>query len=215
MRKINNKNTARIPVQQRSKVRFNKIMATAEEMMLEIGVDEVSPHKIAKRANIPPASIYQYFPTMGILFSTMAEIHFIKAFDLFDGALEQADINSWQDLALIFVDGVYDFYAKDKISEGLFLGIYLAPGVRELSTSRLTRFGVWYTEKFTYFYAKSALVLLPEKIAICIEVMKGVFLRCIGIHGKLQPSYKKEASTLVMAYLGEFFNTIDNQTNKN
>jgi len=125
---------------------------------------------------------------MGILFSTMAEIHFIKAFDLFDGALEQADINSWQGLA---------------------------PGVRELSTSRLTRFGVCYTEKFTYFYAKSALVLLPEKIAICIEVMKGVFLRCIGIHGKLQPSYKKEASTLVMAYLGEFFNMIDNQANKN
>ena len=201
--------TAKIPVQTRSKIRFNKILTVAEEMVVADGVDAISPHKIAKRAQIPPASVYQYFPSMGALFSTMAEMHFVKAFDLVNQTLENTSIRCWQDLAEILIDGAYDFYNKDKISEILFLGIYLAPGVRELSAQRLSRFGVWYAEKFALLYKKSDLELLPEKLSICIEVMKGVYIRCLNVHGELKPAYKEEARILVMNYLQDFFQKID------
>ncbi len=209
MQEIDVKYAAKTPVQARSKQRFNKILAIAEEMVVADGVDAISPHKIAKRAQIPPASVYQYFPSMGALFSTMAEVHFVKAFDLVNETIENTSIRHWQDLAKILVDGAYDFYRKDKISEILFLGVYLAPGVRELSVERLTRFGLWYAEKFALFYKKSELVELPEKLSLCIEVMKGVYIRCLNLHGELRPEYKEEARILVMNYLQDFFQKID------
>ncbi len=209
MQEIDVRYAAKIPVQTRSKLRFNKILAIAEEMVLADGIDEISPHKIAKRAQIPPASVYQYFPSMGALFSTMAEMHFVKAFDLVNETIENTSIRSWRDLATILVDGAYDFYNKDKISEILFLGIYLAPGVRELSAQRLTRFGLWYAEKFALLYKKSDLEQLPEKLSLCIEVMKGVYIRCLNVHGELKPAYKEEARILVMNYLQDFFQKID------
>ena len=84
MQDIDVRYTAKIPVQKRSRKRFNEILLAAEQLILEIGIEQVSPHKIAKLAGIPPASVYQYFPSMGVLFSTMAEVHFVKAFDMIE-----------------------------------------------------------------------------------------------------------------------------------
>lgn len=210
MQEINVKYTAKIPVQARSKARFNEILSVAETLVVEIGIDQVSPHKIAKRANIPPASVYQYFPTMGALFSTMAEIHFIHAFDMVEELIAKKDIVCWQDLTLILVDVAYDFYTQDKISETLFLSNVVAPGVRELSATRLTRLGNYFVEKFAKLHKQSELEGLAEKMAICIEVMKGVYIRSLSVHGEIKPNYKDEARILILGYLKEFFDNLPN-----
>ncbi len=209
MQEIDIRYTAKIPVQARSKSRFNKILAITEELVLEIGPDEVSPHKIAKRADIPAGSVYQYFPTMGALYSTMAEIHFVKAFDMASEKISHESTLSWQELTQIFIDVGYDFYTKDKISEILFLGAFSAPGVRELSGIRLTRVGHWFSEKYSLRYKNANLQPLAEKLSICIEVMKGVYIRSLSIHGKIEPQYKKEVEILIDAYLGEFFLSLE------
>jgi len=208
MQNIDIRYTAKIPVQARSKKRFNQILLAAEELVLEIGIDQVSPHKIAKRVGIPSASVYQYFPTMGALFSTMAELHFVKAFDMIEEIIAEQNISCWQDLAKILVDVAYDFYTQDKISEILFLGHFVTPGVRELSATRLTRLGIYFVEKFALLHKKSELEPLTEKIALCIEVMKGVYIRSISLHGEIKASYKSEAELFVIRYLGAFFEKI-------
>jgi len=208
MQEIDVRYTAKIPVQARSKARFNEIILAAEALVIEIVIDQVSPHKIAKRAGIPPASVYQYFPSLGALFSTMAEIHFIKAFDMVEERIAEKNISNWQDLILILVDVAYDFYTQDKISETLFLSNVVAPGVRELSATRLTRVGNYFADKFAIIHKKSELKGLPEKIAICIEVMKGVYIRSLSVHGEIKANYKNEARILILGYLDEFFSSL-------
>ena len=201
---------AKLPVQQRSQERFNNILLAAEELVLEIGIDEVSHHKIAKRACIPPASVYQYFPTMGILFATMAEIHFDEAFDLITAAIANKRIRHWRDLITTFINVAYDFYDHDQINRALFLGIHLTPEVRESTAERLTRFAIWFTEKFALFYKESDLEPLVEKIAIAIEVMRGVYVRNLSLHGELKPEYKQEVTILITQYFDVFFAQIEN-----
>jgi len=205
MQEIDIRYTAKIPVQARSKKRFNEILHAAEALVIEIGIDQVSPHKIAKRVGIPPASVYQYFPTMGALFSTMAEIHFVRAFDMIEESIAEQSISCWQDLAQVLVDIAYDFYTQDKISEVLFLSNFVAPGVRELSAIRLTRLGDYFVEKFALLYKKSELEHLAEKLAISIEVMKGVYIRSLSLHGEIKPEYKLESQDLILGYLSIFF----------
>ena len=205
MQAIDDRYTAKIPVQARSKKRFNEILQVAEALVIEIGIDQVSSHKIAKRAGIPPASVYQYFPTIGALFSTMAEVHFVRSFDMIEDAIAEQSISCWKDLIQVLVNIAYDFYTQDKISEVLFLSNFVAPGVRELSAIRLTRLGDYFVEKFALLYKKSELNPLAEKIAISIEVMKGVYIRSLSVHGEIKPCYKGEAEILIMGYLEPFF----------
>lgn len=206
---MNPMHLAKVPVQDRGKVRFNAIVEAAESLVLESGVDNISPHKIAKKANIPASSVYQYFPTMGALFSVMAEKHFMTAFHIVPEALEDTEIRSWHDLATIIVDSAYDFYTRDKISEILFLGVFLSPGVREYTASRLTRLSLWYIQYFELLYRKSDLENLPEKLAIALDVTKTVYIRSLSRHGEIRDFYRKEARCLVLSYLGEFFAVID------
>ena len=206
---------AKVPVQQRGKARFNAIVEAAEELVLLAGIDDISPHKIAKQANIPPSSVYQYFPTMGALFSVMAEKHFMTAFHIVPEALENIEIRSWRDLAAVIVDSAYDFYTQDKISEILFLGVYLSPGVREYTASRLTRLGSWYIEFFNLLYKKSDLEGLPEKLVICLDVTKTIYIRSLSLHGEISEYYREEARSVVMSYLGEFFESIQGSESSN
>lgn len=196
---------AKTPVQERGKRRFDAILHAAEELIIELGIDNVSPHKIAKRANIPPASVYQYFPSLGILFSTLSERHFVISFEILERMIAETNIRNWRDLANVLVETAYEFYTKDKISEILFLGAYQAPGVRGQTAARLTRLGIWNTEQFAIMYKKSDLDSLPEKLAICGDVMKAVYFRSISLYGEIRPEYKEEARVLVIEYLGEFF----------
>jgi len=146
---------------------------------------------------------------MGALYSTMAEIHFVKSFEMASQRIESEDIISWKDLTKIFIDVGYDFYTKDRISEVLFLGAFSAPGVRELTGIRLTRAGEWFAKNYTSLYNDIDLQSLAEKLSIGIEVMKGVYIRSLSVHGKIKPAYKKEAEILILSYIGEFFESIE------
>lgn len=55
------------PVQRRSQQRVAKIMAAAEIILRDQGALAVTFHAVAKEADIPPSSVYQYFPTKDLL----------------------------------------------------------------------------------------------------------------------------------------------------
>lgn len=53
----------RVPRQERSQQRFETIVAEALRLFAERGYEAVSMREIAREANCPIASVYQYFPT--------------------------------------------------------------------------------------------------------------------------------------------------------
>jgi len=94
MQENEGKHFAKIPVQERGKIRFNTIIASAEILLLESDIEEISFHKIAKHAGVSATSVYQYFPSMGALFSVIAEAHFVKAFDIINEKMDAACIEN-------------------------------------------------------------------------------------------------------------------------
>lgn len=208
---MNPSHVAKVPVQQRGKDKFNLIVEVAESLVLTCGIDTVNHYSIAKKAKIPASSVYQFFPTMGALFAVMAEKHYLITFHEVPKALEEMEIKSWQDLAVIIVNSAYDFYSRDKISEILFLDVYLSEGIREYSTSRLNRLGLWCMQFFMVLYKKSDLVGLDEKLSICIDLIKTIFIRSVSLHNEITEEYKQEAHDAITGYLGLYFAKIGNR----
>jgi len=200
---------AKVPIQERGKLRFNKIVEVTEELVLELGIDNISHYSIAKAAAIPPSSVYQYFPSIAALFAVMAEKHYMAAFLKTPEIIENMEVKSWRDLAPVIVESAFDFYTQDKISEILFLNVFLSAGVREYSVSRVTRLGLWYKKYFMLLYKKSDTDGLEEKLTISLELTKTLFVRSLSLYGEIRPEYKADALVVVRKMLGDFFEEID------
>lgn len=195
----------RKPVQARSIARFEKILDAAEELILENGIDNTSHHKVAERAGLPSASVYQYFPSRELIFQALSERHFETVIELYQANAQKANIKTWQDLARLLVETGYQYYTTDPIGEQLFLGVHAATNVRKGAAGRLTEFAEWFLTLFEPLDSPPAIDDLKEKLAICVNLMDAAFVRSLALHNAIKPEYREEALRAVTGYLGTYF----------
>src|SRR3954469_62826 len=62
-----------VPVQQRSRERFEKILNSAAELMAEKGSEAFRMSDVVERSGVPFGSLYQYFPDKTAIIGTLAE----------------------------------------------------------------------------------------------------------------------------------------------
>jgi AcrR family transcriptional regulator len=65
----------RTPVQRRSRERVERILRAAEELVVSQGVDALSTREVALRADVPVATLYQYFADRDAIISALIERH--------------------------------------------------------------------------------------------------------------------------------------------
>lgn len=63
----------RLPAQQRSRERLDRILAVASELIAQKGSDTVKMSELAERAQISIGSLYQYFPDKRAVIRSLAE----------------------------------------------------------------------------------------------------------------------------------------------
>src|SRR5882757_4424959 len=61
------------PQQERSRARQQALLAAAEEILGEVGADGLKMREVARRANLPIASVYHYFPSAPALIRMLVE----------------------------------------------------------------------------------------------------------------------------------------------
>jgi AcrR family transcriptional regulator len=61
-----------VPAQKRSRERFERILACAEEVLMEKGGDAFRMSDIVERTGVPFGSLYQYFPDKTAIIGTLA-----------------------------------------------------------------------------------------------------------------------------------------------
>src|ERR1700722_16799670 len=61
------------PQQDRSRARQQAVLDAAEEILGEVGADGLKMREVARRANLPIASVYHYFPSAPALIRTLVE----------------------------------------------------------------------------------------------------------------------------------------------
>lgn len=107
-------NVRRKPAQARSKKRVDAILQAAKSLIAEKGSARLKIHDIAKRAEVTPASIYQYFPNKNAITLALAQ----NVFEQTGAALSQSlpTLNSKDEMYGVLqevVERYYQIYLDD------------------------------------------------------------------------------------------------------
>lgn len=133
-----NQNTTpsrRTPTQKRSKERYELVINTAKRLIGEMGNDSVSMREIAKQADVPISSIYQYFPDKNAILEAIMQSYFDE---IRIGLNDFVDCcQSKEDMKKGIVDGIDQFYLAFKQEPTLAIlwaGLQANPQLKALDT---------------------------------------------------------------------------------
>lgn len=124
MLKTNNNLTSearRLPKQERSKAKFQRILNSATKLMAEHGVEGISTQQIAEHANVAIGTLYQFFPNVDAIKRTLIEYVIDQLYDNFKEALINAANRELNQLGDILIDTMLNFYGQRPEMVSIFM----------------------------------------------------------------------------------------------
>lgn len=103
----------RVPTQERSRQRLERILDAADQIFSEVGYDAATTEQIAERAETSIGSVYQFFPNKSALFEALCQRYLERAQSLFERLLERttlADSPSWSKIVDDMIDAFWSFH---------------------------------------------------------------------------------------------------------
>lgn len=156
----------RLPTQKRSKERVEKIIATTLEYMAEEGIDSLTCAKVAERAELPIATIYQFFPNKESILEVIAERWLTANME----TLEVTDPSkthfaNWQQWLEAAIEEDYATYQNQRALLALTSVMSITPHLKELERKHDALIKARITGSIGYFFSQldqKTLMLLAE-----------------------------------------------------
>lgn len=164
-------------MQQRSRKRVEAILQAAKSLIAEKGSAQLKIHDIASRADITPASIYQYFPSKNAITHALAEttfdqIHAHAVSDLPKVATRDEAFGTLQGL----VEKYYQIYLDDPALYDVWVSISADKSVHDLDVRDSRRISELIYEYLRPFYPEEAWVQLTQ-VAFLLAHLSGSAVR--------------------------------------
>jgi AcrR family transcriptional regulator len=195
---------ARRPVQERSRQRFELILAAVEELLQTANIEDISFYDIARRAGISPASIHYLFPTMTALRIELGKRHLqISTDDVIDAhrVLARMRNPSWQDWLHEMGRRARDqANSKRHIAES-----WLAPMAhrdsRLAAIEQNNKIGRSLHESLREVFVVPEIPGLEHKFALAAEIADAIWSRAYVLHGHIDDDSFEESIRIQIAYL--------------
>ena len=188
------------PVQQRGRVRFDAILASARELLAQRGLEGFTIDDVAAHAGIPVGSIYQYFPNK---FAIVAELDARDTFSLIDDLLANAarfPTEAWQPE----IDRIIDLIAKHWVEDPSRRAVWLAMRSTAATQSLAAEHSRALVATLVPMIARLAWRRTPdEQVAIgevVVEVCQSLLHFAVS-DGRPNPATVVELKRMLRAYL--------------
>ena len=110
-----------VPTQKRSRERYERILETAAEIIVNEGSESLKMSDIVEKAGVPHGSLYQYFADKYAIIATLAERCMIEGQACIENEL--ADVRSQKELyeaMLKLIDGYYEMYLNEPLMRDIW-----------------------------------------------------------------------------------------------
>ena len=117
----------REPRQARSRARLAQILAAADAILAEEGVEALTIRRIADRAGVSVGTLYQFFADKGSVVDAVAHAYIAEFDGLVEGLVSSADGGDWSDPVGRIVDEFVALYRSHPGYVALWSGRHLSP----------------------------------------------------------------------------------------
>ena len=120
----------RRPIQERSRRKFQALLASAREVLVEVGFDSFTCEEVASRAGVPIGTLYQFFANKYVLVCELdrQEAHgVIEEIERFAQKIPALD---WPELLNDFLDHLADLWLRDPSRRAVWLATQATPATR-------------------------------------------------------------------------------------
>lgn len=120
----------RRPAQQRSRERYSRILASAREVLVDVGFESFTFDEVAKRAEVPIGTLYQFFANKYVMIceldrqDTAGVVEEITRFSELVPALE------WPEFLSEFIDHIAHLWRGDVSRRAVWLAVQSTPATR-------------------------------------------------------------------------------------
>ena len=117
----------REPRQARSRARLAQILAAADAILSEEGVEALTVRRIADRAGVPVGTLYQFFPDKGSVVDAVARAYIAEFDSAVEALVNSAASGDWSDPVGRIVDEFVALYRSHPGYVALWAGRHLSP----------------------------------------------------------------------------------------
>lgn len=187
---------------QRSQARIDAILAAARSILAEAGVAGLSVYAVAELAEIPPSSVYHFFPSVPALLEGLtADIH--AAFRAcLQAPIDSHSLTTWRDLSRLVEERMLGLYNEDAAARQLILAQHGLSEVTQADRQHDIELGALMQALFARHFV---LPQLPEEVdvfTLAMELGDRVYARSVQMHGVITPRLAEEGMRVFDAYLG-------------
>ena len=124
---------AKIPTQQRSRERVERMLAAASVLIAEGGSDAMRMSEVAERAGVPIGSLYQFFPDKGAIIRTLAERYNALGRECIeDGLADVRDLDGLRDAFGRLIDIYYGLFLAEPVMRDIWSGTQADKALRDI-----------------------------------------------------------------------------------
>jgi len=195
---------AKRPNQARSKARVEAILNAAETLLEKHAVEEIGPYEIAKEADVPPASVYYFFPAVEDLWAELT-LNFSRRgnINILETGLHNKEVaaSGWQTMFTLGLESIVNFYNEHPAPAKLILGPTTSKEIwAAFDKDNLT--GAKISEKLLKkYYHLPKIPKLQLKLLTAITASEAIMRQSYRAHGHITDAAKGESLKLLISYL--------------
>jgi len=195
----------RVPLQERSRQRVERILDAAADIFVEKGYDGATTEEIADRAGTSIGSLYQFFPNKLAVFDAIAARYFEQSKELY-GRLVTADTFEmpWEAL----VDRVVDGFAELHRSSPAFRAVWFNWNISPVFLDAGQALNREFAERTEYVLAAQAKRLpardRPRVAMMLVEVLSAMLLISARLDRERSDALLSETKVLIRRYLAPY-----------
>ncbi|TEQ58874.1 TetR/AcrR family transcriptional regulator [Pseudomonas aeruginosa] len=185
-----------------SQARIAAILDAARGLLADEGIGGLTIYSVAERAEMPPSSVYHFFPSVPALLQGLTgEVH-----AAFRACLEQpvdhAGLRCWRDLSRIVEERMLAVYARDAAARQLILASHGLAEVTQADRQHDVQLGQAMRARFERHFLLPPLPTDIEIFSLAMELGDRVYALSVQRHGIIDARLAEEGMRVFDAYLG-------------
>ncbi|MBO3276192.1 TetR/AcrR family transcriptional regulator [Pseudomonas schmalbachii] len=192
--------TARKP-RASSQARIATILDTARVLLAESGAAGLSIYAVAERAEMPPSSVYHFFPSVpALLHGLTSDVHAAFRACLAE-PVDHAALRDWRDLSRIVEERMLAVYARDAAARQLILASHGLAEVTLADRQHDVQLGESMRALFDRHFQLPPLPADIEVFSLAMELGDRVYALSVQRHGLISERLAEEGMRVFDAYL--------------